>query len=100
MVGYFHRCASREPRIAAPRRGKSGREQCLSKQSRNSVSRLDVALQRYRPDRGPKVEQALWPDAEPIAQVVGVGQGGREADESDVAVGLGRDVAHSADDDL
>jgi hypothetical protein len=68
------------------------------------VHPLDVDLKGHRPHPRRKVEQPVRAGAEPLADVPGVGQRVREADDPDrrlrLGGALGRDVAHAGADDL
>ena len=58
----------------------------------------DVQLKRQRPDVRMKVERVVCAAAEPLSCVSCVGNGCTEADDSDRAFELGRDVAHARAD--
>ena len=61
---------------------------------------LDVTLQGHGADGGAKVEQTFLLDAEPVAEIVRVGERGGETDDAHRFFRSGGDVPHAADDNL
>mmetsp|Transcript_22270 Transcript_22270/g.39649 ORF Transcript_22270/g.39649 Transcript_22270/m.39649 type:complete len:224 (+) Transcript_22270:1484-2155(+) len=61
---------------------------------------LDVRCHWHRPHRRLEVVEAYNPDAQPVSDVVRVGQGCAQADEADGLVQVARDISHSGHDDF
>mmetsp|Transcript_20226 Transcript_20226/g.41320 ORF Transcript_20226/g.41320 Transcript_20226/m.41320 type:complete len:682 (-) Transcript_20226:1713-3758(-) len=64
------------------------------------VVALDVNLERYRPHVGVEVEEAVVRAADPLGEVLGIGERGGEREDAHLVVGLAGDVTHARDHDL
>mmetsp|Transcript_19882 Transcript_19882/g.59474 ORF Transcript_19882/g.59474 Transcript_19882/m.59474 type:complete len:1131 (-) Transcript_19882:1421-4813(-) len=62
------------------------------------VEALDDHLQRNSPHVGREIEQARAAGADPLADVLGIRERGRQRDDADGLLHLHRDVSHAADD--
>ena len=66
----------------------------------DDVKALDVDLQGHRAHAGGEVEQAVAGGANPLPNILGVGQAGGQGQDADRLLQLAADVAHAAGDDL
>jgi hypothetical protein len=66
----------------------------------DDVKALDVDLQGHRAHARGEVEQAVAGGANPLPNILGVGQAGGQGKDADRLLQLAADVAHAAGDDL